>query len=257
MNLSFIASLIVGLGALILAFIVEGGTPSGLLQPTAALIVFGGTLGALGCSFPISNIKRLPKILGVLMSNQKQDKAAVLETFIELSNKIRKEGLLSLEVVLNAGDYDPFMVSGLQLVIDGIDGENIKKTMEIKLENIMERHEKGYSMFEAMGGYLPTMGVVGTVMGLINVMGSLSEAADLGPKIGVAFIATLYGVGSANLIFLPIANSLKSIDAEEVALKSMIIDGVLMIQEGANPTLIRERLKGYLEDEKESQEIRE
>lgn len=257
MNLTFIISVIGGIGCLVGAFLLEHGVFSKLLQPTAAMIVFGGTIFALGASFPLSNLKRIPKILGVLMKNKSQDKVSILESFIELSNKIRKEGLLSLEVVLNAGDYDAFMVSGLQLVIDGIDAENIKKTMEIKLENIMERHEKGYAIFEQAGGYSPTMGVIGTVMGLINVMGHLTEANELGPMIAVAFIATLYGVGAANLIWLPLANTLKQIDAEEVAAKSMIIDGILMIQEGANPTLIRERLKGYLEDEEESKEIRE
>lgn len=257
MNIFLLISMFFAFISLIVAFVLEGGTVSSLLQPTAALIVFGGTFGAIGVSFSVKTLKKIPKLILIILRKQKSDRQAILESFVKLSNKIRKEGLLSLEVELRSDDYDPLMVTGLQLVIDGIDAENIKKTLEVRMENIDERHEKGIAIFEAAGGYAPTMGVIGTVMGLVHVLGNLNNPDTLGPQIAVAFIATLYGVGSANLMWLPIANQLKEINAEEIATKSMITEGVIMIQEGSNPTLIQERLRGYLENEEKVEEIRE
>ncbi len=169
----------------------------------------------------------------------------------------RTGGLLSLESEIQNNTYDKFIVDGLQMIMDGTDPEIIKKTMECKLDNMEYRHSKGISVFEAAGGFAPTMGVIGTVMGLVHVLGNLSNPDELGPQIAVAFIATLYGVGSANLLWLPLANKLKELDTDELVTKNMMMDGILMIQEGGNPALIVERLKGYLDDEKEGAEIRE
>lgn len=251
MNISLIVSTIIGFGFLIVAFIFEGGTPSGLLQPTAAMIVFGGTIGAVGVSFPFSQIAKLPKVFGVLLSNRKEDREKIIQDSVKLANMIKREGLLSLEAELSNGDYDDFMVRGLQMVTDGIEGELIRASLENRVDNMEHRHEKGIAVFESAGGYSPTMGVIGTVMGLINVLGNLGNPDELGAKIGVAFIATLYGVGMANLVYLPIATRLKQIDTEEIVTKSMIIEGVLLIYNGSNPTIIEERLRGFLSNEEE------
>lgn len=253
MDFGIIVSLIFSFAMLIVAYILEEGVLSALAQPTAAMIVFGGTIGVIGASFPMSQIKRIPKIFGVAFGSKQQDREALVHLFAELSTNTRKNGLLSLETEIQNGSFDKFMAQGLQMVVDGIEPETVEKTLETKLENMSERHAKGAEIFSAAGGYSPTLGIIGTVFGLVSVLGNLSEPDTLGPKIATAFIATLYGIGAANLIWLPIANRLKSIDAEEMLTKIMILDGILMIQGGSNPRLIEEKLKGYLDHEIEEE----
>ena len=160
--------------------------------------------------------------------------------------KTRKDGLLSMESDLNDTKIDHFIRKGLQMIVDGFSPEIIKSSLETKLEQISERHHQGISIFEAAGGYGPTMGIIGTVMGLVQVLGSLDDPDELGPKIAVAFIATLYGIGTANLIWLPIANKLKALNDEEIIEKEMYIEALLLIQEGASPNSIVSKLEGYL-----------
>ena len=257
MDVSTVISIVIAFASLILAFVLEGGHVGSLLQPTAALIVFGGTIGAIGVSFRSSILKKLPKVIRIAFKRQKQNRQEIINIIYKLSNMARTGGLLSLESEIQNNTYDKFIVDGLQMIMDGTDPEIIKKTMECKLDNMEYRHSKGISVFEAAGGFAPTMGVIGTVMGLVHVLGNLSNPDELGPQIAVAFIATLYGVGSANLLWLPLANKLKELDTDELVTKNMMMDGILMIQEGGNPALIVERLKGYLDDEKEGAEIRE
>lgn len=254
MDLFVIISLLLGLVSLIVAFILEGGHLSSLLEPTAALIVFGGTFGAVGVSFPAKILAKVPKLIKILLTNKKEDRENLILQFKDLSNKVRKDGLLALDSELQTGEYDKFLIHGLQLVTDGIDGDLIRKTLETRIDNMEYRHSKGIAIFEAAGGFAPTMGVIGTVMGLVHVLSNLSDPSTLGPKIAVAFIATLYGVGSANLIWLPIANRLKELDSDEILTKSMIVEGIMMIYSGSNPALIEERLRGFLEHEEETGE---
>jgi chemotaxis protein MotA len=249
MDIMVIVAIVIGFGGILVGFVLEKGVISALLQPTAAIIVFGALFGALLLSYPLENIKELPKIFKIFMTKHKDNREDIITSFGEISNKVRKEGLLVLETELHARPYDEFMVHGLNLVVDGVDGETIRKSLEIRIDNMEERHEKGRSMFEAAAGYAPTMGVLGTVCALVNVLGDLSNVAELGPKIAVAFIATLYGVGSANLLFMPIANRLKAIDSEEIITKSMILEGVMLIYSGSNSSLIEERLRGFLKNE--------
>jgi len=253
MDIGLIVSLIFSFVSLIVAYILEDGVLSALAQPTAAMIVFGGTVGVIGASFPMSQIKRIPKIFGVVFASKQQDREKLVATFTELSTNTRKNGLLSLETEIQKGIFDKFMSQGLRMVVDGIEPEIVEKTLETKLENMSERHSKGAEIFTAAGGYSPTLGIIGTVFGLVSVLGNLDDPSSLGPKIATAFIATLYGIGAANLIWLPIANRLKSIDSEEMLTKIMILDGILMIQGGSNPRLIEEKLKGYLDHEVEEE----
>lgn len=258
MSIGMIISLIFSFAMLIGAFVMEKGHLSALLAPTAAMIVIGGTFGVVGVSFPMEVLKNLPKVLRIAFTNHKQDRKEIIQTFYKIANLARTNGLLSLETELQNNQYDDFIKDGLQLVMDGTDPEIIKKILETKLDNMEYRHSKGIAVFEAAGGYAPTLGVLGTVMGLVHVLGNLTgDTAALGESIAVAFIATLYGVGTANLIWLPIATKLKELDTEELVTKNMMMDGILMIQEGGNPALIVERLKGYLDDEKEGEEVRE
>jgi chemotaxis protein MotA len=250
MDISTIAFIIVSFGSLVLAFIIEGGNLVALLAGTAAMIVFGGTIGAVGVSFPMKTLKKIPKMFKVIIKPGKFDLPELVALFKEISYKTRRNGLLSLESEIGEEkSMDPYIRKGLQLVVDGIDPESVRAILELEAECTSERHREGYAVFNSAGGLAPTMGVIGTVMGLVHVLGNLSDPAALGPEIAVAFIATLYGVGSANLLWLPLGAKLKVLDAMEYKQKSLIIEAILLIQEGANPNTISEKLKGFLDKE--------
>ena len=246
MDIGIVISLIIGIGSMILAFILEGGSLGSLGQSTAALIVFGGTIGAVGVSFPTSELKKIGKVLKIAFSKRNSNIKSQIEFFKDLAAKTRKNGFLSLEAEINGADIDPFVKKGLQMVIDGAEPSNIKNALEIRIENKLERHSSGAAIFEAAGGYAPTMGIIGTVMGLVHVLSNLSDPSTLGPKIAVAFIATLYGVASANLIWLPIASKLKAVSKQELIEKELAMHAILLIQEGTNPNNIVNRLEGFL-----------
>jgi chemotaxis protein MotA len=244
-----LVALEIGFASLLIAFIGEGGHINGLFQWTAALIVFGGTIGATMLAFPIQNIKRIGKILKVAFVAKPKDLSELIIYFNELATRTRKNGLLSLETEITSDDkMDSFIKKGLQLVVDGVEPQAVRDILELEADTIMLRHKSGAAMFDAAGGTAPTMGIVGTVLGLIHVLGGLAEtdSAKLGESISTAFLATLYGLGSANLIFLPIGSRLKNIDKQEQLEKELIIEAVLLIQEGVNPNTLTEKLKGFL-----------
>lgn len=252
MDIISLGSLIGAFVLLVFAFIEEGGTPIALVSPTSALIVFGGTFAVLGVSFPMKVLKKLPKLFGISLKSHKTDRTEILNYFEELATLVRRDGLLSLEKKITGGEInDPFLIAGLQMVVDGTDVDNLKHTLETKISNTEDRHSKGIAIFKAAGGYAPTLGVCGTCMGLVNVLSDLSDPGSLGPKVAAAFIATLYGISSANVIWLPTATKLEGLDAEEAVTKYMMLDGIMMLQNGSNPALIREHLEGYLENAQE------
>lgn len=245
MDLSTIIGIIVGFGFLIAGYILEGGTVSSLGGLSAALIVFGGTAGAVLVSFPLSDLKNLPKWIKLAFTSQSFGTAEAYETLIRFAEKARREGLLSLEQELELVT-DRFTHQGMQLVIDGTDPEITKEILESNIAVLEKRHKVGIAVFEAAGGYSPTMGIVGTVMGLVMVLGNLSDPESLSHSIAAAFIATLYGVASANLLWLPIATKLKMKDKAEVAAMEMVLDGILSIQAGENPSILKEKLKTHV-----------
>jgi len=177
--------------------------------------------------------------------NKPSDPATAIEDIVAMAEEARREGLLYLENRLPEMD-DPFLKKGLQLVIDGTDPELVKNILDVEIYTIEERHHVGSSIFEVAGGYAPTMGIIGTVMGLVHVLGSISSPETLGPAIAVAFMATLYGVGSANVLWLPLATKLQNISKKEILVKQLMMEGVVSLQAGYNPVLIRERLVAYL-----------
>jgi len=246
MNIFSIIFLLVSFGSMIGAFILEGGSPMMLAAGSAAIIVFGGTIGSVGLGSSPKRLKNIPGMIKLIFTAKEKDLVEILNYFKQLSFKSRKEGLLSIESDLT-DELDPFIKKGLQLVVDGVDPQMVKSILEFELESTYDRHKDSYAIFEAAGGFAPTMGVIGTVMGLVQVLSNLSDPAVLGEKIAVAFIATLYGVGSANLLFLPMAARLKDLNNEETKEKELIIEGVLLIQEGANPNILAEKLKGFLD----------
>jgi chemotaxis protein MotA len=246
MNISSIGFLFMGFAMLVGSFILEKGHPMDLIGLTPAMIVFGGTLAAVGLAFPLKDIKRLPGAAGKVFKGKETDLVSLILFFKVLSIKARKNGLLSIEGEINGEGIDPFIKKGLQLVVDGVDPQTIEGILEIEAEATSERHRKASAMFESAGGFSPTMGIIGTVMGLVHVLGNLSDPSSLGPKIAVAFIATLYGVAFANLVYLPMGNKLKVLDDYENSERALILEAVLLIQTGTNPTTLVEKLKGLL-----------
>lgn len=245
MDITTVIGIALGIVGLVGGFILEGGNFSSLIQVTAMLIVFGGTFGAVLVSTPLQQIKELPKIIKIAFFHKSKDPLESIEELVQLATVARREGILALEEKIEGYD-DEFFKNGVRLVVDGVDPELVRSIMETELSFIEDRHERGVHIFEYAGGFSPTMGIIGTVMGLVHVLGNLEDASKLGPSIAVAFIATLYGVASANVVFLPIANKLKVRSKEEVMLRELMIEGILSIQAGENPTILGQKLKAFL-----------
>lgn len=242
-----IVGLIVGFGALVATIMMEGGELGRFVSTSAALIVFGGTFGATLTSFPLGTVMKLPVLIlkAMLGGGTGISSRELVATFVSLAERARREGLLSLEE--EAGKIkDAFIRKGMLLVVDGIDSEVVRNLLDIEIEALAERHQKSYGMLEAMGGYSPTMGIIGTVMGLVNVLSSLENPAELGAAIATAFIATFYGVGTANLVWLPLAGKLKAQSKEEIYMREVAREGILAVQAGDNPRIVREKLEAFL-----------
>lgn len=247
MDITSIIGILAGLSALIGGFFWEGGSLSGLLQPNAALIVFGGTLAAVMISFPASKLRTIPDALRVAFGRNTVDLEEKAEEIIAMAAISRRSGVLALE---QAAEEHPhyFTREGLQLIVDGSDPDQVRQILELEMD-AQELKYEGYSkIFEAAGGYAPTMGIIGTVMGLIRVLGNLTDPSTLGPSIAVAFAATLYGVASANLIFLPIASKIKSRGQSHIHGMEMILIGILSLQNGEHPLLLRKKLASFMPD---------
>ncbi|CQB51999.1 MotA/TolQ/ExbB proton channel [Syntrophomonas zehnderi OL-4] len=245
MDLTTLIGLVLGIGMMILAFLEEGGLLGALLIPTAAMIVFGGTFGATIASFTVDELKKIPYFCKVIFAEKKVNYAEVLDSLVDTADKARREGLLSLESQLSTIE-NQFMARGLQLVIDGTDPDLTRSMLEMEIEAFENGEKVGYDMFNAMGGFAPTMGIIGTVMGMVNVLANLTNPDDLGPKIAVAFMATLYGIASANLLWIPFGTKIKVKTGRDILLMEMILEGILSIQAGENPRVIKEKLLTFL-----------
>jgi chemotaxis protein MotA len=221
---------------------------TGLLIDTAAIIVFGGTFGALGVAFPMADLRRFLSVMKVAFSERSHKLTDSIFFFIDIASLARKEGILALEKIINTEeDLDHMTKAGLQLVADGVEHELIADILETYIEKRSERHKVGIALFEAGGGFAPTMGIIGTVLGLVHVLSNLSDPGSLGPAISVAFIATLYGVGSANIFWLPIANKLKMMNQMEMVQGQIVMQAILLIEKGVSPKIVEEKLKAFLD----------
>ncbi|MBA3823818.1 MAG: flagellar motor protein [Ktedonobacterales bacterium] len=245
MDLSTLLGLALAFGSIIVALLMEGGSPAALIAPSAMLIVFGGTIGATMTGYPMAAITKLPTLFQVAIKQQDYDEHGVIERFVALAEKARKNGLLSLESEAQEVT-DPFLKQAIMMAVDGTDAETLKNILENQVDSLGERHEVLFGMLEAMGGFAPTMGIIGTVMGLVHVLSDLSDPNSLGPKIAVAFIATLWGVLSANLLWLPLASKLKRKSHSEVFYRSIAIEGIMAVQSGENPRVVRQKLEGMV-----------
>ncbi len=238
--------LLVAFGAIVGGNLIEGGRIQSLLQLTAFIIVIGGTLGAVLLQSPLKVFLRAVKMMMWVFRPPAINGEQQIERIVEWCQLARKEGLLGLET-LSEQIEEPFSRKGLQLLVDGREPESIRSIMEVELESLEEQAMHAAKVFEAAGGYAPTIGIIGAVMGLIHVMENLADPSKLGEGIAVAFVATIYGVGSANLVLLPIAGKLKSIIHAQGRVREMTIEGLTAIAEGENPRAIEAKLRGYLQ----------
>jgi chemotaxis protein MotA len=234
----------IALAAILVGQVLEGGHVSSLIQPTAFLIVIGGTLGAVMLQSSLQVFRTGMQMVRWVFVPPMLDHSALIAQVVSWSVVARKEGLLSLESQIPAID-DPFIRKGLQLLVDGIEPERLREVLEVEIDSWESQMKQGAKIWEAAGGYAPTIGILGAVMGLIHVMENLSDPSKLGSGIAVAFVATIYGVGSANLIFLPIAKKLLGVVATLTSMREMLMDGLVGIANGDNPRIIESRLSGY------------
>jgi chemotaxis protein MotA len=240
----------VGIGVAFIAvlgsFVMEGGKPMSLLSPPALILVFVGTLGIVVASNRVADLGGIFKaFLRAVLPGPKVDSAATVSELMAYADIARREGLLALEEKAK-GVTDPFLKRGLELVVDGTDSEEVLGGLEQEIAALRERHKVAAKWFADAGGFAPTLGIIGTVLGLVHALEGLSDPAKLGHAISSAFIATLWGVMSANLMWLPLSNKLKRITAVEVAHRELVVQGILAIQAGVSPRAVGERLKSHL-----------
>ena len=244
MDKSSFAGIVIALGGISLGLMLEGGKFGQVLQPTAALIVFGGTLGAVMLQFPLRVVIAAFLRLGHVFFDNSKDPRALIAEIAEYAHKARREGIVSLDTVLD-GVADPFLKKSLMLAIDGTEPQEIRKMMELELDNQAEHDDHIPKVFESAGGFSPTIGIIGAVLGLIQVMQHLDDIGEVGRGIAVAFVATIYGVGAANLFFLPIAGKIKLRVRQEQIRREMMLEGVISILEGMNPRMIETKLLAF------------
>ena len=245
MDLSTFLGLIIAAAGLLGGLILEGGNIFQILKPTAAMIVLGGTIGAVMVSFPLSTFLAALKGFIQVFFPKAPKPGPLIEQMIEFAKKARKDGIISLE-----GDAknikEPFLQKALMMAIDGADPKELRETLELQL-HYMDEHESVIpKVWEGAGGFAPTIGIIGAVMGLIQVMQHLDNIEEVGHGIATAFVATIYGVGFSNILFLPSAGKLALLHKKEMVLREMIVDGIILIIEGVNPKVMKDKLMGFI-----------
>ncbi|GBE24165.1 chemotaxis protein PomA [bacterium BMS3Bbin02] len=240
-----ILGIVIAMMSIVIATIMDGNSFGALIGPSSLFLVFVGSLGVTLGGFQMADASVVPKGIVVAMTGKEPEPSGAVDQLMEFAEIARKDGVLALESKLEGLD-DEFMKAGLQSVVDGMDADAVREILEIELTGLDERHRPTIEFVKAMGAYAPTMGMVGTVIGLINMLSDLSDPAQLGAGMSVALLTTLYGVIFANLIFLPISAKLTRLHVLEIAYKEMILDGILAVQAGASPRMLVERLEAYL-----------
>lgn len=246
MDLGSIIGLVVGIIIVLVVLILDGGSPAELFaHPSSILITMGGAIAATTISSSLKTVTKLPVYFKITFTSHKEDVPGLIEQMVQMADKARKEGLLALEEDSKKIE-DAFLKKGITMVVDGIDPAQVRAILETSIEQMRTRHRNGSGFFAAAGGFAPTFGIIGTVMGLISVLKSLDEPAKLAGAIAGAFLATLWGLLSSNLIFLPIGAKLKVKSEEEVHVRYLVLEGILAIQAGENPRVVRDKLNSYL-----------
>jgi chemotaxis protein MotA len=245
MDIASIGGIVIALVAILGAMMMEGGSIGQITQLTAAMIVVGGTIGACSVQFPLNVLLGTFKGIMAVFLHKGHDEEAVLKQIVEFANKARKSGIVSLDADL-ASVHDPFLKQGLMLAVDGTESSEVRKIMQLEIDNKSEMEEKIPAVLESAGAFSPTVGIIGAVLGLIQVMQHLDNIDEVGKGIAVAFVATIYGVALANLFCLPAAGKLKIRHKEHLMMQEMMLEGVISILEGLNPRMIETKLKTFL-----------
>ncbi len=251
MDIMTLAGVVIAIGSILGGQALEGGHIGSILQLTAFIIVIGGTIGAICVQNPMAVIVKGVTALSMALFDPKTNGKATIAQLIELANISRKQGLLALEGKLKTIG-DPLFRKGVQMIVDGTDAKVIQGILEIEVEHQEEEGMNAAKVWEAAGGYAPTVGILGAVLGLIHVMENLADPSKLGGGIAVAFVATVYGVGAANLFFLPLANKIKLKLKQVSATQTMLIEGLVGLAQGENPRTLQEKLESYLPHDQRS-----
>ncbi len=247
MDIIALLGLIVGVGAIVAGNIAEGGNTAHLVQLAAALIVFGGTAGATMLSYPLKDLITAFASLRAVFYEEKHDPLLVIEDSVNILVQARRMGLIALQPQITQIE-NAFLRKGLNLVVDGMPPKMIRDILDQEISTYETRMRRAAKVFESAGGYAPTIGILGAVLGLIQVMSNVAEPSKIGSGISVAFVATIYGVGSANLIFLPLAKRIIRRMHDNIYLMDLIVEGVLGVESGINPFFLRAKLNAFIEE---------
>ncbi|HOP06933.1 MAG TPA: MotA/TolQ/ExbB proton channel family protein [candidate division Zixibacteria bacterium] len=254
MDLATILGIITAIGAITGAFVLEGGSLDAIFLTAPILIVVGGTLGATTITTSMTAVLKIPTYLRIAAFRRRFDANRTIDLIVHLAEKARRDGILGLET-LTRGMRDKFFKKAMQLVIDGTEVTALREILETEIAYKEERHKVGIYLFNKAGGFAPTMGILGTVLGLVHTLANATEADRMAASIASAFIATLWGVGLANLFFLPISDKLKLRHEEEVTHLELIMEGVIALQSGETPRNIRTRLISFVAPQKRRNEL--
>ncbi|MCD6161885.1 MAG: motility protein A [candidate division Zixibacteria bacterium] len=252
MDIATIIGLIVGISAVIIAFLMEGGHLSALFHIPALILVVFGTIGAATVTTSIRTVLNVPALLRVAFTDHSEDLIALINKIVSLAEKARREGILGLEDNI-AREKNPVFKKAVQLVIDGTEATLFRNIIETEIAYISQRHGAGILFFQKLGGFSPTLGIVGTVLGLIHALSQIEDASKIAVAIAGAFVATLWGISLANLCYLPIADKLRFNHQEETKQLELILEGMLSIQSGENPKFIRNKLLSYITPQKRNE----
>jgi len=246
MDIATIIGIVLGSGLVVTAILMRSGLGA-FIDPASAAIVLGGTAAATLIAFPLGHVVKIITVIRKAFFSKPIDPVGSVTTLVRLAEIARRDGILSLESQLSDGDYDPFLVQGLRMAIDGQDPAVIEAALEQEVETVIERHSTGKALFDNIGKYAPAFGMIGTLIGLVIMLQNMSDAESLGPAMAVALITTFYGSLLANLFALPIADKLALRNDQEVAVKLLIIRGVMSIQAGDNPRIVQQKMLAFLD----------
>ena len=255
MDKASIGGVFLAIAGIVAGLLIEGGNLGQIVQPTAALIVFGGTMGAVLLQFPLTAVIAAFRSLAHIFAAPRRHNSQLIRELVAFANKARRQGVVSLDSDLNAIE-DPFLQQSLMLAVDGTEPAELRQIMRVCLESAAESEERLPAVFESAGGFAPTIGILGAVLGLIQVMQHLDNIQEVGRGIAVAFVSTIYGVGIANLFFLPFAGKMRLRVREAQQRREMMLEGVISILEGINPRMLEIKLAGFLENSHQNRKER-
>ncbi len=249
MDKASIGGVLLAIAGIVAGLLMEGGNLGQILQPTAAMIVFGGTMGAVLLQFPLTTVTAAFRRMTHVFAAPRKHNDELIKLLIAFANKARRNGVVSLDADLQT-IQDPFLKQTVMLAVDGTEPSDLRKIMQVSLDSTTEGEERLPAVFESAGGFSPTIGILGAVLGLIQVMQHLDNISEVGRGIAVAFVATIYGVGIANLFFLPLAGKMRLRVREDYLRREMMLEGVISILEGMNPRMLEVKLAGFIDQPK-------